>query len=277
MERSTATASLSSFIMPNLMILALARWVLWRAPVDDISLNLHKVMKAGNGRTKQFTCWHGKKWFANMGGERKSRQRARAKGWKRGIDRDEGKVKRERGGHGRMKEREVEGGKKQKHENDRQRGNSSLSFCSSGDDDAFNEATVNSHSVSPSPTDTTHKNTRNQGGKLTSNLEGLCWQGPCFTPPFHPNCNHLSENHLCSRDGRLQHQLWSRNRYFHTKTKSLTGVSCRFCWPIQWACVSLMHFLWGNIQSRVETGIISCKDVIFEYNLLFIRIYFSQE
>lgn len=70
MERSTATASLSSFIMPNLMILALARRALRRAPVDDISLNLHKVMKAGNGRTKQFTCWHGKKWFANTGGVR---------------------------------------------------------------------------------------------------------------------------------------------------------------------------------------------------------------
>lgn len=45
--------------------------------------------------------------------------------------------------------------------------------ASSGDDDGFNEATVKSHSVSPTPTDTKHKNTRNQGPKLTSNLEGL--------------------------------------------------------------------------------------------------------
>lgn len=101
------------------MILALAQWVLWRAPVDDISLNLHKVMKAGNGRTKQFTCWHGKKWFANMGGERKSRQRARAKGWKRSRDRDEGEKKGERGGRrGRIKDRQARG-EKQKNETDR--------------------------------------------------------------------------------------------------------------------------------------------------------------
>ncbi len=32
-----------------------------------------------------------------MGGERKSRQRARAKGWKRSRDRDEGRKRREAG------------------------------------------------------------------------------------------------------------------------------------------------------------------------------------
>lgn len=78
--------------------------------------------------------------------------------------------KRERrgGGHGRIKDREVEKKNKRVKLTD-----SGFSLCSSGDDDGFNEATVNCHSVSPSPTDT-HKNTRNQGAKLTSNLEGLC-------------------------------------------------------------------------------------------------------
>lgn len=66
-RRSSAGSSLSSFIMPNLMLLAWQHQDPWLAPVDDISLNLHKVMKAGNGRTKQFTCWHEKKWFANIG------------------------------------------------------------------------------------------------------------------------------------------------------------------------------------------------------------------
>lgn len=44
-----------------------------------------------------------------MGGERKSRQRARAKGWKRRRDRDEGKRRGKGGRQGGIKDREVEG------------------------------------------------------------------------------------------------------------------------------------------------------------------------
>lgn len=201
MERSTATASLSSFIMPNLMILALARWVLWRAPLDDISLNLHKVMKAGNGRTKQFTCWHGKKWFANKGGERKSRQRSGA-----------GEEKRSKGSGGREGERE-RGGSMEEWKKGKWRmeltGRGAAEGSAFDDDDGFSEATVNSCCLPPSQKHThghaQHTNICAIRGRNWPQIWRVCWQDPCFAPPFHPNCNHLLESHLCSRDEQLQH------------------------------------------------------------------------
>lgn len=78
-----------------------------------------------------------------MEGERKSRQRARAKGWKRSRDRDEGKRRGKGGRHGRIKTR-MGGGDKR------------IKLTDSGfssDDDGFNEATVNSHSLSLQSTD----------------------------------------------------------------------------------------------------------------------------
>lgn len=62
-------------------------------------------------------------------------------GWKRSGDRDEGKKKGERRrGRGRIKDGEVGGGKNKR----MILTESGLSLCTSGDDDGFNEATVNS-------------------------------------------------------------------------------------------------------------------------------------
>lgn len=115
-----------------------------------------------------------------MGGERKSRQRARAKGWKRSRDRDEGRKEGKGGGrHGRIKDREVEKKNKRVELTD-----SGFSLCSSGDDDGFNEATVNCHSVSPSPTDT-QKYTQS-GGEIDLKSGGSVLTRPLFYSSFPP-------------------------------------------------------------------------------------------
>lgn len=113
-----------------------------------------------------------------MGGEGKSR----AMEWNRGRDRDEGKRGEEGGRHGGMKEGEVDENKKMK-----QRGESSLSLCSSGDDDGFTEATVNSL-CHPSPTDThTHAQKYTQsGGEIDLKSGGSVLTRPLFYSP-HPS------------------------------------------------------------------------------------------
>lgn len=69
------------------------------------------------------------------------------------------------GKHGRIKESEVE----EKNKNMRM----ASAFAHQVMMNGFDEATVNSYFVSPSPTNT-HRNTCNQEAKLTSKLEGLC-------------------------------------------------------------------------------------------------------
>lgn len=154
------------------MILALARWVLWRAPVDDISLNLHKVMKAGNGRTKQFTCWHGKKWFANTRGRRGSKRAgwgagARATGWERG--------------RGRRDERKQNNPKA---ETDRK-----ASRASDDDSDGSNEATVKTLPVlsfCPSPHKQTPQNHTQSNDEIDIRSGGSVLTRSLFYPLFSP-------------------------------------------------------------------------------------------
>lgn len=117
-----------------------------------------------------------------MGGERKSRQRARAKGWKRSGDRDEGKRRGKRGGEAGRNKRQGGGGKNKS----MKLTDSGFSLCSSGDDDGFNEATVNSRSVSLLPPQTHTQKYMQSGGEIDLKSGGSALTRPLFYSSIPP-------------------------------------------------------------------------------------------